>query len=394
LINSETFPTRIEMDRRATQVQNGTLTGWFRTISRARRSAEFAASRFKALANSATDPGQSEMLSLAGFTYLWFAENFCSGVPFSTANPDGSLVFGQPLTRQQVFDTAAARFQAALDAANALTATAAGRSNVINLASIGLSRARLNNANFVGAAAAVAGVPTTYTYSISHSQTTVREENGVFNAFFAGRYSLGDAAAATLEPHALPWRASSDIRLPHRRALTNKGAPAFGFDNTTAQFLQLRYPDRKTAIPLATGAEARLIEAEVALMAGDTATFRARHDSLRAKPPTYFNSPDLSVAQMTPMPPLNIAGLPVDSVITLHFRERAFWLWLTAHRLGDLRRLSRPPYSSAPFNFVADSVFPNGKYFKGGTYGTDYSFPVPFDETNNPNFSQCLDRLP
>src|SRR5882762_4218294 len=42
-INSETFPTRIEIDRRATTVTNGTLTGWFRTISRARRSMEFAA---------------------------------------------------------------------------------------------------------------------------------------------------------------------------------------------------------------------------------------------------------------------------------------------------------------------------------------------------------------
>jgi len=43
---------------------------------------------------------------------------------------------------------------------------------------------------------------------------------------------------------------------------------------------------------------------------------------------------------------------------------------------------------------VADSVFPYGTYFKGGTYGTDYSFPVPFDETNNPNFTACLDNKP
>src|SRR6059036_3372964 len=46
-INSETFPTRIEIDRRSTQVTNGTLAGWFRTVSRARRSAEFAAGRFR-----------------------------------------------------------------------------------------------------------------------------------------------------------------------------------------------------------------------------------------------------------------------------------------------------------------------------------------------------------
>jgi len=39
-------------------------------------------------------------------------------------------------------------------------------------------------------------------------------------------------------------------------------------------------------------------------------------------------------------------------------------------------------------------VFPHGAYFKGGVYGTDYNFPVPFDETNNPNFAQCINRNP
>jgi hypothetical protein len=27
-----------------------------------------------------------------------------------------------------------------------------------------------------------------------------------------------------------------------------------------------------------------------------------------------------------------------------------------------------------------------------GTYGPDVNFPIPFDEQNNPNFTQCLDR--
>jgi hypothetical protein len=29
-----------------------------------------------------------------------------------------------------------------------------------------------------------------------------------------------------------------------------------------------------------------------------------------------------------------------------------------------------------------------------GTYGPDVNFPVPFDEQNNPNFVQCVDRNP
>src|SRR2546425_4908764 len=122
-VNSETFPTRIEVDRRSIQVTNGTVAGWFRTISRARRSAEFAADRFRALADTTSNTGLSEMLSLAGYTYLWFAEHWCSGVPFTTINPDGSLTYGQPLTTQQMLDTAANRFTQALNAANALNLT-------------------------------------------------------------------------------------------------------------------------------------------------------------------------------------------------------------------------------------------------------------------------------
>ena len=42
-----------------------------------------------------------------------------------------------------------------------------------------------------------------------------------------------------------------------------------------------------------------------------------------------------------------------------------------------------PPLKYAPFG---NTVFPNGPYFKGGTYGTDVNVPVPFQEQNNPEY--------
>ncbi|HMA41332.1 MAG TPA: hypothetical protein VKP10_14755, partial [Gemmatimonadales bacterium] len=74
----------------------------------------------------------------------------------------------------------------------------------------------------------------------------------------------------------------------------------------------------------------------------------------------------------------------------LLFNERGRWLWLTAHRLSDLRRLVRQ------YGRAANSVFPTGAYFKVQvpTYGNDVNFPVPIDELNNPNFTQCIDRNP
>ena len=73
------------------------------------------------------------------------------------------------------------------------------------------------------------------------------------------------------------------------------------------------------------------------------------------------------------------------------FRERAFWLFGTSHRLGDLRRLVRQ------YGRPASSVFPSGNYLSNGrtgTYGTDVNLPIPIDEGNNPNTPRTGDRIP
>ena len=85
--------------------------------------------------------------------------------------------------------------------------------------------------------------------------------------------------------------------------------------------------------------------------------------------------------------PLADPGTP-ESRISLHFRERGFWLYLTAHRLGDFRRLIRQ------YGRNAEAVFPTGAYFKGGAYGTDVVLPPNNTETNNPNWKNCTDKLP
>jgi len=72
------------------------------------------------------------------------------------------------------------------------------------------------------------------------------------------------------------------------------------------------------------------------------------------------------------------------------FQERAFWLWLTGHRLSDLRRLVRQ------YGFTAAQVFPTGQTIFGAPYGTDVNLPLPFQERNNPaaTSGQCIDRNP
>ncbi len=163
----------------------------------------------------------------------------------------------------------------------------------------------------------------------------------------------------------------------------------------------MRYTYEKAAITLATGLEARLINAEAALRRADTVGFLVLLNGLRTTPPAYI----LAGVQGTqtpsdiPRPVAAMAALtaPADSTaaISLLFSERARWLWGTGHRLNDLRRLERAIGVRGGFGRPDSTLFPHGLYFKNGlTYGTDVNFPIPLDEQNNPNFQQCLDRLP
>lgn len=387
--NTETFPDRVHADARSVDITSGTYQTVFDNLSRARASAEGAATKFAQLLSPTdltTNQGEAEMQSLAGFTYVLFAENYCSGVPFTNQNPDGSLAYGTPLTTAQMLDTAIDRFNKAAAAANVLTTSA--KTTMLGLANVGLARANLDLGNFAAAATAATAVATSFVYQSQYDLNTTRENNGVFTGTRNyKRYGMTDKKGGV----GLPWISTPDPRTPvFRSPATNTG-----FDKSTPQIDELRYVDQKAAIPLATGLEARLINAEAALQTGDSATFLATLNAVRAAPPGYILAGDPANPSNPPQP-LQASALPplaapagAAAAINLLFTERGRWLWLTSHRLSDLRREVRQ------YGLAVNAVFPNGAYFKGGlTYGTDVNFPVPFAETNNPKFTACLDRNP
>ena len=373
-INSETFPTRIEVDARSIHVTNADLDTWFRTLSRSRRSAENAAGRYASLAKG--DPGYPEMLSLAGYTYIFFAENYCNGVPISQATPGGALVYGKPLTNAELLDTAVARFDSALAVSK--------DAEMSGFASVGKGRALVDLGNYTAAAAAVNGVPTSFLYFLEHSENTDRENNGVYVANIPDqRYSAADQEGI----NGFPFLSTPDPRTP-----IVLDAAGTGFDGSTPLYDNLRYFGRPAPVTLATGVEARLIEAEAALQAGDTANGGGFYTALNnpranAADRFYFDG----IVSVPVLPNLSTTdAAAAGGAVNLLFNERARWLWLTAHRLSDLRRLIRQ------YGRSADAVFPTGPYFKVQfpTYGTDVNFPIPIDEQNNPNFAQCADRNP
>ncbi len=356
---SGTFPTRVEVDRRDITVENGTMQGVFRNLMRARTTAERGAELFTQF--GANTAGHAEVLNLAGFTFVLTGENYCSGVPFSTANPDGSFTFGAPESTTQIFQRALARFDAALAAA-----TTANNADQINLARVGRGRALLNLGRFADAATAVRDVPNGFVYNITHSENSGRQNNGVFvfNTIVK-RWSISNREGG----NGLPFR-EDQARVPNTRT-------AFGFDRATPHFTLLKYPNRSAPIPLASGLEARLIEAEAALRANNAATFLTGINAARAA---------FAGSSLTALTAADVTAAGGD--VNLLFRERAFLMYSTSHRLGDLRRLIRQ------YGRNSEAVFPTGAFFKGGNYGEDVNFPVPVDEENNESFdrSQCDTR--
>lgn len=371
-LNRDTFEERRDIDLGTMRTDNGSLRDLFRNVQRARRSAEFAADQFRTIDPAA--PGLSQVLSYGGVTYVLLAENFCSGAPISDLSDAGEIAYGEPRTTEQLFTAAVAKFDSALTVASRTAAdatlSAAARAqgtSLANYARVGRARALVGLGRYADAASTVSAVPTAFVFNAEFSENSARQNNAVFT-FNNIRRRWG--VANREGTNGLDFVAAADPRV--RTATSTRT----GLDGVRPNIVnQLKFADRSASIPIASGVEARLIEAEAALKAGQTATFLSIHNALRAT--------------VTGLGPLTEAGLTQQQLEDTHFRERAFWLFATAHRLGDLRRLTRP-VAQGGYGRSVTQTFPQGTYFKSPTqYGTQTSLIIPLEEENNPNFSGC-----
>ncbi len=368
-----TFSTRTATDRRIQQTPaNGnTSDAGYSRLQRARRSLMNAAAAVADPPDKGTsDPEFAELQALWGITYVALGEAFCSSIPLS--NDDEPFPSdGPPRTSMQLFQESVPLFDAA---------------GSTNLANMGKARALMDMGDYPGAAALVGGVPTDWTYFIEHSSLDGRENNPFFALQSNGRYSLshmegGDATG-------MPFRgagAGTDPALADPRIPWVED-PAGGFDPAFRQFIQLKYPFRDSWVILTSGIEARLIEAEAALASAPAAGgWLTILNALRADVEDLMDgqiddySDAVSVLTDPTLAALAdpCAGTSCAAQVDMLFQERAFWLYGTGHRLGDMRRLINQYSRTEP------SVYPSGTYHKGGSHGSDVVFPVDFDEINN-----------
>jgi starch-binding outer membrane protein, SusD/RagB family len=384
--SSDTFTTRNDADRR-TQASpaNGNLSdNSYVSLHRARRSLEVGASLVTKF-NPATDPRAAELTALAGYTYLAFGEGFCGNVPVPPTAEAEKIVPAAGIGTKALFDTAAVRFSAAIAGLGA-SPTGTAATAALNLARVGLGRALIDAGKYPEALAAVAQVPTSFVYKIFYSSNTNREQNSLWNLNGSNnRYTMADTEGT----NGLNYRSANDPRIPWKR-LGN------GFDQVTPVYQQLLQPTADADVPLADGVEARLIQAEALLKAGN-ASWLDTLNVLRASVGTLQNgryadfatvstTDSVTVSTLAPLVDPGTAAARVDML----FRERAFWLYATGHRLGDMRRLIRD------YGRTAATVFPVGTSTKLGVYGNDVNMAISFAEQNNTayNPSACVTTTP
>lgn len=370
--NSDTFSQRVDDDHRQLQDNDALITGAYGGLQQGRGYARDAANaliKFDPTAKAKI----GEMFFDIGFLELTLGQEYCNGVPLGTT-VGGVPQYTAPLTDQAVFAAAATRFDTALTYVSA--GTDAASTAVKYAATVAKARSLVDQGQFAAAATLVASVPTSFQFVVNYSNTTVDNEWWILGPSVK-RYTLGDTTQAT-SPYLVNFLTANDPRVPLDPSVS--GTPgqlsSVTFNWTT------RLSGRDDPLPVVSGIDARLIEAEAALQGGDYAGMVAILNALRAKSQT------IGVFVVPAMPAITTIPTSQDAAVQLLFREKGFWQFGRGVRMDDLRRLVRQ------YGYTQDKAFPSGAYPNGGVYGAEVSFAVPDVERTNPNFKGCLDRNP
>lgn len=361
---ASTFPTMKEIDSRSITSENREIERVFQYLQRARNLAERATELYDAGSRKGS-ADHAMVTNVAGYSYLFLAENFCSGIPFSQTALGGGLTFGAPKTTEEVLNLAIQRFDAAI-----AIAQGSGATQQLNAARVGKARALQDLGRFAEAAQVASQVPNAgFEFQAEYSSSASGQNNGVWQNVNSERRSSAASNEGVNGLRFFNRGASGTNNIDPRVSVDSAGT---GIGTQVVHYRQLKYPERGSDVTVASSVEARLIVAENLLNRGASAAYLPILNELRAG---------------AKLAPLTDPGTPAARVRQL-YEERAFWLWLTGHRLGDLRRLVRI------YKFQPNEVFPIGRTIFGDSYGNDVNFPVPLIESNNPEAAggKCLNR--
>lgn len=371
MILGGTFPSRIDVDERNITVNNVTLTtDLYEPLHVSRASADQIVEDFTA---NLEDPAFSEVtgdlregISLGqlygGYTRIVFAELYCQSI---FGGPDGE---SSPVGSN-------ARMEEALSVLQEAEASAqeAGLSDVATAARVGQGRALTWLGRYGEAAQAVSDVPTNFTFFSRYSANNVTEQGNEMHLFtfgasgFSVRWTIGDGTDGGRHnerwPHYVQWA---------EQGLLDSIPPVESVELGVQSTLQLLYDSPDDNVVLASGWEARMIEAENMLRNGSSEAAEDLVNGLLTDPsvnPMLDVNPDLPLG---PFDTVDFTGNLQDDLRDLAY-ARIAGLWLSGTRQGTFRRFSQ-----------GDGV----DLYPQGTQGDDESFPIVSQEIdNNPNVS-------
>lgn len=272
-------------------------------VHRARWVAENGIERMKEIPGYQFDgnPLTARAYLFAGMSNRVLGELFCQ------VTYDG----GEALPKSAAFERALPYYQEALTHAQA-----AGNQEYINAARAGLAQTYFDLGQGSTAVQHAALVPTSFVHVAHYSSNSSRETNQFWS------YSFQRNEISAYNTYAVE---ANDPRAPYRDCRQGGCLNAISADGTAPQFRQQKYADAGADIAVASGAEMRLIEAEVAYQAGQLGQAVAKVNEERA---FYGLDP--------------VSATTAVEVFQLIKNERFLVLWLTGRRLFDLDRWNDP----------------------------------------------------
>lgn len=330
----------------------------YNQLQKLRGQAELARASFQAYAPDSSIT-RGEMYATEGYADVFLADLYCSGVPLSTIDFKKDFTYRAGSSTLETYRAAAALFDTAVGLSR-------GDVRVETLARVGWGRALIAVGLFDSAAHVAAPV----------SDSALVSYRVHFDDWNTGAGGAGYITTPAREGiYGLPYRSSGDPRTQ-----TTMGTANPNIHLSVTLFVPTKYDSAlvndSVDVIVASGIEARLIEAEADLRAGGTRWVDILNHLRSLWSPT--------------LPLLNDPGTTSARIDTL-FRERAYWTLQTGHRQGDLRRLVRPT-SAGGYGRAATQVYPVGGYPAGGAYGDAVSLRIPDSEKPNPKFTGCLNH--
>ena len=297
-------------------------------ILQARFAAQSATERINKVlaADAATSPLRAQTTLVDALSDLLLGTGYC----------ESPLVADGPRSPDtEVFAQAVTKFTAGLEAAQAITGDADAKRKWTNVAHAGRARANLMAGNYDAAKADAQAVDPTFEYDALYSEaggysTTSnpgeqfnqnRNRSGGLRRLYHSRVHVIDSVT-TGEAYLRDWSSGQD---DHRMAVT-RFAGQLGVNNRFAYYGITKYADRTSPIRMLSKIESNLIEAEVAMRAGDYAAEANILNAMRARP---------GVA----LPPIPVPGDAVGARDAL-VNERMAELWVEGSRMQDLYRFN------------------------------------------------------